>query len=140
MADWLDITDTSVDPDAPLTSQLAYAWRDNPIAIAEGAPGAPRIQFAAMDASFSTAGGLGSYVFAARISGTGDVAFGGTIAGSNLGPAGATYSLTSSSGSVALNIGSALSGTWQCMGTYDHATAYTGGGAVLGATLWLRIA
>lgn len=43
MADWLNITDTQVDPDAPLTSQLAYGLRDNPIAIAEGAVGAPKI-------------------------------------------------------------------------------------------------
>jgi hypothetical protein len=41
MADWVNIADTQLDPDAPLTSQLAYAWRDNPIAIAEGATGAP---------------------------------------------------------------------------------------------------
>lgn len=43
MADWTNIPDTALDPDAPLTSELAYAWRDNPIAIAEGAAGAPRI-------------------------------------------------------------------------------------------------
>ncbi len=43
MADWTNITDTAVDPDAPLTSQLGYAWRDNPIAIAEGSTGAPKI-------------------------------------------------------------------------------------------------
>jgi len=47
MADWFSITDTQIDPDAPLTSQLAYAWRDNCIAIAEGASGAPRVQMAA---------------------------------------------------------------------------------------------
>lgn len=40
---WVNIPDTSLDPDAPLTSQLAFAWRDNPIAIAEGAEGAPVI-------------------------------------------------------------------------------------------------
>lgn len=50
MADWTTISDTSVDPDAPLTSQLGYAWRDNPIAIAEGATGAPRIQTLALQA------------------------------------------------------------------------------------------
>lgn len=49
MADWFNITDTQVDPDAPLTSQLAYAWRDNPIAIAEGAAGAPLIQPRALE-------------------------------------------------------------------------------------------
>lgn len=48
MADWTTITDTQVDPDAPLTSGLAYAWRNNPIAIAEGATGAPRVMPLAM--------------------------------------------------------------------------------------------
>ena len=41
MADWLNITDTQVDPDAPLTSQLAYGWRDNVIAAREGAVNSP---------------------------------------------------------------------------------------------------
>lgn len=49
MADWFNITDTQVDPDAPLTSQLAYAWRDNPVAIAEGAAGAPLVQPRSLD-------------------------------------------------------------------------------------------
>lgn len=43
MADWVDIQDSQLDPDAPLTSELAYSWRDNPIAIAEGAVGAPKV-------------------------------------------------------------------------------------------------
>lgn len=43
MADWFNITDSAVDPDAPLTSELGYAWRDNPIAISEGSIGAPRV-------------------------------------------------------------------------------------------------
>ncbi len=41
MTDWLTITDSQVDPDAPITSGLGYAWRDNPIAISEGSDGAP---------------------------------------------------------------------------------------------------
>lgn len=48
MASWTSIPDSSLDPDAPVTSELAYAWRDNPIAITEGAGGAPRIQQGAM--------------------------------------------------------------------------------------------
>ena len=48
MADYRTIADAEVDPDAPLTSSLGYAWRDNPIAIAEGATGAPRITQAAI--------------------------------------------------------------------------------------------
>jgi len=43
MPDYNAILDTQVDPDAPLTSQLGYQFRDNPIAIAEGAAGAPRV-------------------------------------------------------------------------------------------------
>lgn len=49
MADWVDLPDSSLDPDAPVTSELAYAWRDNPIAISEGAPGAPRVQPRALE-------------------------------------------------------------------------------------------
>lgn len=43
MADYVTITDAQVDPEAPITSELMSALRDNPIAIAEGAPGAPRV-------------------------------------------------------------------------------------------------
>lgn len=44
MADWPNITDAQCDPDAPVTSELIYGLRDAPIAIAEGADGAPRIR------------------------------------------------------------------------------------------------
>lgn len=43
MANYFNIPNSMLDPDAPLISELAYAWRDNPIAIAEGASGAPRV-------------------------------------------------------------------------------------------------
>lgn len=43
MADWVNISDSALDPDAPLTSELAYAWRDNVEALAQGATGAPYI-------------------------------------------------------------------------------------------------
>lgn len=59
MADWVTINDSQVDPDAPLTSELAYAWRDNPIAIAEGAAGAPRIQPPSMAQPLVSASGQG---------------------------------------------------------------------------------
>lgn len=49
MPDWVNIADTQLDPDAPLTSQLGYAWRDNTIAISEGASGAPKVQGVALD-------------------------------------------------------------------------------------------
>lgn len=43
MTDWTTITDSQVDPKAPVTSELMTALRDNPSALAEGATGAPRI-------------------------------------------------------------------------------------------------
>lgn len=49
MADYITVTDSAIDPDAPLTSELAYAWRDNCVAIAEGAVGAPRVYMRALE-------------------------------------------------------------------------------------------
>lgn len=43
MTDWTTIADTQLDPKSPVTSELMTAMRDNPIAIIEGATGAPRI-------------------------------------------------------------------------------------------------
>lgn len=43
MADWVDIDNTTIEPDAPLISSTMFALRDNPKAIAEGAAGAPKI-------------------------------------------------------------------------------------------------
>lgn len=54
MADYTTITDTQVDPEAPITSELMSALRDNPIAITEGASGAPQIQNAAIQNSAVT--------------------------------------------------------------------------------------
>lgn len=36
MTAYINITDTETDPEAPLTSELAKKWRDNPLAIIEG--------------------------------------------------------------------------------------------------------
>jgi len=43
MATWTNIANTSLEPGSPARSVDAFALRDNPIAIAEGAAGAPRI-------------------------------------------------------------------------------------------------
>lgn len=43
MTDYTVITDSQVDPDAPITSGLGYAWRDNLLAVIEGDPSAPKI-------------------------------------------------------------------------------------------------
>lgn len=47
MTDYISITEAQTDPGAPFTSDLAKQYRDNPIAIAEGSVGAPRIQVGA---------------------------------------------------------------------------------------------
>lgn len=43
MADWTNIADATLEPGKPIRAIDARALRENPIAIAEGAPGAPRI-------------------------------------------------------------------------------------------------
>jgi len=91
------------------------------------------------------AGGLGSLVFA--YSTGGDVAFGGTVAGSALRPVGAARSVDGTGASnlyVGLESGSALTGTWTCLGYFDSTETYNTGGespstaTILGATLWQR--
>ena len=107
-------------------------------AIQEGAPD-PYVELAAN----LVAGGLGSLVFA--YSTGGDVAFGGTVAGSALRPVGAARSVGgSSSSTVVLASGSALTGTWTCLGYFDSTETYNTGGespstaTIQGATLWQR--
>lgn len=57
MADYTEILDDELIPDAPIPSILGFRWRDNPIAIAEGADGAPRVQPAAMAQPLVSASG-----------------------------------------------------------------------------------
>ena len=140
MADWTDIQNDTIEPDAPLLSATMFALRDNPKAIAEGASGAPRIADGALKdtatntgrdwvlarTALASAGAVGAYAFLARsgtdiTNGFGDTQSGDTLAPSN---AGAT-----TSGSV--------SGTWRCMGFQDSTQTGT---EPASSTLWLRIA
>lgn len=59
MTDYISITEAQTDPGAPFTSDLAKQYRDNPIAIAEGSAGAPRIQVGAFPET--TAGTIVKY-------------------------------------------------------------------------------
>ncbi len=43
-----EIFDSEIDPDSPITTSLMFRLRDNPIAIAEGAAGAPKIVLGAL--------------------------------------------------------------------------------------------
>jgi|SRR5690554_5651501 len=152
MAAWTEILDSNLEPNAPVRSVDHIAMRDNPIAIAEGAPGAPRIagqqgpavqnagvfdgtlgaekfqsgaderDWVLARASEATAGAVGTYAFLTVPQSYGGGP-GGTLAGSLL-----RYS------NVAASSGPTPSGTWRIMGyaetsqTVDHRT-----------TLFLRI-
>ena len=74
MTTYVTIANTEVDPDSPITADLITKLRDNPLAIGEGAAGAPKITAAALNTSTSTLTGtvsasstltvaLGAYAF-----------------------------------------------------------------------------
>jgi hypothetical protein len=153
MSTWTNISDTVLEPGKPIRSVDALALRDNPVAIAGGASGAPRVQTAAIqDAAVTTAklstgermttanvlartagasaGAVGTYAFARRNS---TISAGTTYAGSGLNYHGARIQSTSATITM-LNgtVGSALSGTWRAMG-------HQGTTDVSATTLFLRI-
>ena len=156
MATWTTIPDSSLEPGKPIRSIDALALRDNPVAIAEGASGAPRIAAAALQTGtnelnwvlYRTAGAsvgaVGTYAFLGSTNTTA-VTPGSTKAGSSLRYAGiyrdnATWNggATTVGGSKAVT--TAPAGTWMCMG-YDGSSPIGGGeNSHFGATLWLRIA
>lgn len=142
MADWRTISDSEVDPDAPVTSDLMYALRDNAIAIAEGAPGAPVIRDVALGGTVSPNGidwvarrivgagwnGLGQTVMADFVRGATTAVTPGTLVpGSDLRPCatGGNY------------FGTSLPGTWRLQG-YLPSTG--GGDTPINKSLWLRVA
>lgn len=158
MADWTDIPDTTLEPGAPAKGRDARFLRDNPIAIAEGAPGAPRIQTPALDSGVVTNakvanGTLGAEKFqsgtderdwvlartaAASLGAVGTYALMRQTSGAAVSSGGtiAGSNLTFSNASDGENgLGaSTASGTWRLMGANDYT------GEVSGATsLWLRI-
>ena len=137
MATWTTITDATLEPGKPIRSVDGLALRDNAIAIAEGAAGAPKIQNAAVNTGalgaekFQTgtterdwvmarnagagAGVIGTYAFAYIAA---SKSFGAIVSGGNLFPSDTVNDDFSS-----------LSGTWKCMGSASGS----------GSTLWLRI-
>jgi hypothetical protein len=139
MADWTTLIDAAVSVGGLPSGTTVTALRDNPIAIAEGAVGAPRIADAALDTGAATTAGIdwvvkrtpttvdavGSYALA-RIDLT-PVNFpfnaGSTVAGSSLKPA------NTDGGSQAAS----FSGTWRVMGFADDGSNSTE------TTLCLRI-
>ena len=55
MASWTEIPNSSLESGAPIRAVDGVAFRDNPVAIAEGAAGAPRIQTGGINDSAVTA-------------------------------------------------------------------------------------
>ena len=138
MADYTELPDTAVGIGGIPSGTTATALRDNPIAIAEGAVGAPRIANGAVaDATLGAekfqsgtteVGWVLGRTAAASVGAVGTYAFlragvavneGTTVAGSSLG-----YS------STANNSGGTPSGTWRAMGDIPSGPE---------ATLFLRI-
>ena len=148
MAQWTNIDPNTLLAGDPWTSSKAQAAFENVEAVAEGAPGAPRVDPIAAMAHQGAASAVGTYVFGARGTGTADVSFGATLAGSSIVPTSAARIVGPGIGggnAAVLGSGSALSGTWRCMGFYDHtvtsaADSSSNTQTTGGATLWLRIA
>ena len=151
MTDYIAITESETDPGAPATSELAKKWRDNPLAIAEGAVGAPLISGAIRKIIDQQE--IGAFIFARGPSTT---AYGDVVAGSSLTYAGAISSASAVAGvpnsstlrTISFNAGASGSpvGSWVCLGRIDvSASANTSDGtadsvSATGATLWQRVA
>lgn len=149
MTDYLPYTTGEYAVDAPATALHFERWFRNWEAGFEGAAGAPRLLDAALGTTVTAAGidwvakrilamtqgAIGTYLLAGAAGGATAVAFGATVAGSALTPAG----LANDAGSpiTMTASGGARSGTWRCMGNYPGSS---GGAAARSVSLFLRIA
>lgn len=144
MTAYVAIANGEIDQDSPGTQPLFTSLRDNPIAISEGASGAPRLLDAALDTTATnagrdwvlarnalmTTGAVGTLAYLATQNSLTAVAFGATIAGSNLVPVG----FQNGGPNVG---GSALSGTWMALGYKPARATNTPGN--LESTLFIRV-
>lgn len=139
MTSYIAITNSEVQPEAPITSELMTKLRDNPIAIAEGASGAPKIDPINAMAHLGAVGAIGTYAILYKTT-TGVVSPGTLVAGSSLrysntftdtyyvpGEGMGSYTSVYAGGTVA------PPGTWRLMG---HILSDT---PLHRASLWLRI-
>ena len=145
MADYTNISDATLEPNAPLISSTMLALRDNPIAIAEGAAGAPRVRSAALQ----------DYPFGAEDLRTGATERDWVLARTSAASAGAigTYAQRGhsaldpngfpswSSGSTISGSALGLSGTWRAMGGSSPTGEANDGGTTrrYSTGLYLRI-
>ena len=159
MADWRDIPNESIEPDAPVRSIDGFALRDNPIAIAEGAPGAPRVQSDGIgeNAVFEAIardvvlGGLGGYAVLRHVTETESISPGDNVAGANLEYAAGLDTLRFFDDGNALTEVDARagpapaeaqspSGTWMCMGHISRNASGADTMTVRPSTLFVRVA
>ena len=102
---------------------------------------------AAQTGGVLTTDATGTYMFGYS-TGSSDIAYGATIAGSSLVPASAAYSVegggdgdSDETAFVAGTLTAAgLAGTWRAQGQYDQEIVVAGQHTLKGATLWLKIA
>ena len=149
MASWTEIPNSSLESGAPIRAVDGVAFRDNPVAIAEGATGAPRIvndaitngtigseklQTGAEESNWVTtrysqvtAGEIGAVCVSATFT-----AKGGTIAGSSL----IYLSGTDISGDYEFS-SLGMSGTWRSLGGSSN---YYQNLDMIRACLYVRIA
>lgn len=144
---YTDIPDANLEPGKPIRSIDALALRDNPIAIANGDNGAPRIKRAALENSIIAEPQLlNGAVSAGKLNGPSIQAWLGGLGTNQIG----TYGLMSFPGSNEVNPGdivagssigyadaagniktSSASGSWKCRGYKPSGSA--------GVTLFQRI-
>jgi len=147
VTDFTILSNTAVGVGGLPSAATVTALRDNPIAIAEGTAGAPRVLDAALDATVTTAGidwvmnrtagatagAVGTYAFMERTGNNSAINIGGTIAGASI-----RYAGVDRTSSQAMDISSSAtvpSGTWQCMGYIS----FLGDASAERASLFLRI-
>ena len=160
MADWTTIPDTTFEPGAPAKGRDIRFLRDNPIAIAEGAPGAPRIagqqgpvvraaglfsgnaerDWVLARCASASVGAVGTY---AMLRGQSDLGPGSTVSGSNLNYIGALhfFSIDGASGTTqshSATLGASPAGTWRCMSNLSASVGVVSQGSFR-AGLFLRI-
>jgi hypothetical protein len=162
MATYTAITDAEIDQDSPITQTLMTKYRDNLIATAEGAAGAPRVDLPAIEAALADVQerDIGSYTTAfyavsltLSLNNGASIAVGTEVAGSSLRVATSTTSTnttyyvspfeTLSAGSNSFPTGNTttLSGNWRLMtsGSYGRYTNDDPETYVWYPHLWLRI-
>jgi hypothetical protein len=154
MATWTTLPDAALEPGKPIRSIDGLALRDNPVAITEGATGAPRIAAAALqtgnnerdwvlDRTASAAvGSIGTYALllttftSTSTNVTTTYQFGTTHAGSSL-----RYTNTIDSVGQSQASTTAPAGTWRAMGQAFRLTTDNYGGPIYSpsGTVFLRI-